>query len=291
MTVVVGFGPDVRGFSGVDLGAQLARSGGDDLVLCCVVHDAWDSPAARDFGGVDDDWRSELRSSAVETLENAAARIGDGVGVETVIRTGRSVPQGLAAEGEERHARMLVVGSSGDGVFGRISFGSVSDRLVHSSRVPVGVAPRGYSEQRAPVGRLVMAVYPTRRDVALTAAVIDLARWLSAPVQVVTFAVRDRSALGQFASREVFDYWSEQVIEAHAEIVDELTAAGIPVLGAAIVEGSGWPQTIAAAGWRPGDLLIVGSSEYGPVAQVFLGSTATRIVRYAPVPVVLLPRP
>ncbi|GAA1480505.1 universal stress protein [Gordonia sinesedis] len=290
MTIVVGFGPDVRTFSGVDFGAQLARSSGDELVLCCVVHDAWASPAARDFGGVDDDWRNELRASAVQTLENAVERVGVDVRAETVIRTGRSVPQGLAAEGEARDARMLVVGSSTDGVFGRISFGSVSDRLVHSSRVPVGVAPRGYSEQRVPIGRLVVAVYPTRSDVALTVQVTELAGWLSAPVQVVTFAPRDRTPLGQFASRDVFDYWSEQVRDAHAEIVRDLDAAGTPVEGSGIVEGSGWSDAIASFDWRPGDLLIVGSSEHGPVAQVFLGSTATRIIRYSPVPVVLLPR-
>jgi nucleotide-binding universal stress UspA family protein len=47
---------------------------------------------------------------------------------------------------------------------------------------------------------------------------------------------------------------------------------------------------VAAAGWSDGDLLVVGSSRLGPLARVFLGSTATRIVRAAPVPVVVVPR-
>lgn len=52
---------------------------------------------------------------------------------------------------------------------------------------------------------------------------------------------------------------------------------------------SGWPGAVAA-GWSDGDLLVVGSSRLGPIARVFLGSTATRILRAAPVPVVVVPR-
>ena len=37
-------------------------------------------------------------------------------------------------------------------------------------------------------------------------------------------------------------------------------------------------------------MLVMGSSELGPVAQVFLGSRATKILRSSPVPVVVVPR-
>ena len=39
-----------------------------------------------------------------------------------------------------------------------------------------------------------------------------------------------------------------------------------------------------------GDVLVVGSSAIGPVARVFLGSRATKIVQHSPVPVVVVPR-
>ena len=42
--------------------------------------------------------------------------------------------------------------------------------------------------------------------------------------------------------------------------------------------------------WDAGDVLVVGSSESGPVSAVFLGSRATKIVRYSPVPVIAVPR-
>ena len=37
-------------------------------------------------------------------------------------------------------------------------------------------------------------------------------------------------------------------------------------------------------------MLVVGSSAVGPVARVFLGSRASKIVRNSPVPVVVVPR-
>ena len=53
-----------------------------------------------------------------------------------------------------------------------------------------------------------------------------------------------------------------------------------------IGRGASWAEAIEDVGWAEGDVLVVGSSELGPVAQVFLGSRATKILRHSPVPVV-----
>jgi hypothetical protein len=39
-----------------------------------------------------------------------------------------------------------------------------------------------------------------------------------------------------------------------------------------------------------GEVLVVGSSQFGPVARVFLDSNSTKIVRSSPVPVLVIPR-
>jgi len=39
-----------------------------------------------------------------------------------------------------------------------------------------------------------------------------------------------------------------------------------------------------------GDLLLLGSGAAGQTAQVFLGSAASKILRHAPVPVMIVPR-
>jgi nucleotide-binding universal stress UspA family protein len=55
--------------------------------------------------------------------------------------------------------------------------------------------------------------------------------------------------------------------------------------------GETWEEAMEDVDWEDGDVLVVGSSSIGPVARVFLGSRATKIVRHSPVPVVVVPRP
>jgi nucleotide-binding universal stress UspA family protein len=54
--------------------------------------------------------------------------------------------------------------------------------------------------------------------------------------------------------------------------------------------GESWEEAIEDVEWEDGDVLVVGSSSIGPVARVFLGSRATKIVRHSPVPVIVVPR-
>ncbi|MFY0406871.1 universal stress protein [Solicola sp. PLA-1-18] len=292
MTIVVGFGPDVQSTAGLNLAGQLAGSAGEPLVLCCVVHDSWESPTlAR---GVDSDWRNHLESLAAEAVARAREELPDDLDVAQVVRTGRSVPRVLLDEGTKRGASLLVVGSSTDGAFGHVALGSTSDRLVHSSDLPVALAPRGYRAGDTPVRRLVLALDPTRADVSLARTVAPLAERLGASVEAVTFAVRTqgRSAMGPRIDQGVYDAWRSQVEEAHRVATTAFRSANPSTVlqGTHLVEGDRWSTTLEGFAWEDGDLLVVGSSEHGPLARVFLGSTATRILRHTPVPVVVVPR-
>ncbi|WP_067436133.1 universal stress protein [Nocardioides jensenii] len=289
MSIVVGFGPDVRSTAGLRLAGQLASTTGLPLVLCCVVHDAFDAPGLRDAHHVDAEWRAHLNNSAREAIAAARDVLPADVTAETVVRTGRSVPQVLRDEGVRRKATLLVAGSATVGSLGRIALGSTTDRLVHSSAVPVALAPRGYQDDGA-VRRIVLAMEPTRGDVALAEPVAALAASLGAEVEVVTFLVRQRSANAAFASGAVIRAWHEEVTRAHREFAELLGSREVSVTGARVAEGDGWNNALRVPDWQPGDLLVVGSSHHGPVASVFLGSTAARILRHSPVPVIVLPR-
>ncbi|KQY57293.1 universal stress protein [Nocardioides sp. Root140] len=289
MSIVVGFGPDVRSTAGLRLAGQLARSTGLPLVLCCVVHDAFDAPGLRDAHHVDAEWRAHLQSSAKEAIAAAREVLPAEVTAETVVRTGRSVPQVLRDEGARRHAELLVAGSATVGGVGRISLGSTTDRLVHSSAVPVALAPRGYQDD-GDVRRVVLAVEPTRGDVALADQVAAFAGHLGVEVEIVTFLVRQRSANAAFVSSGVVRAWREEVAQAHREIADRLRARDVTVAGTRIAEAESWSDTVRVPEWQQGDLLVIGSSQHGPMASVFLGSTAARILRHSPVPVIVLPR-
>ena len=57
-----------------------------------------------------------------------------------------------------------------------------------------------------------------------------------------------------------------------------------------IGHGETWDEAVEDVEWADGDVLVVGSSSLGPIARVFLGSRAAKIVRHSPVPVVVVPR-
>jgi nucleotide-binding universal stress UspA family protein len=59
---------------------------------------------------------------------------------------------------------------------------------------------------------------------------------------------------------------------------------------AVVGHGASWEEAIEDVEWRDGDVLVVGSSSAAPAARVFLGSRASRIIRHAPVPVIVVPR-
>lgn len=289
MTVVVGYPPEARGRGGLELAALLGRSGGGELVVCCVVPDRWEVPS---MARVDASYAVHLRELATAALEQARSVLGDQA-AEYVVRTGRSVPAALLAEAAERQARVLVGGSSSDGAWGKVVLGSVTDRLLHSADLPLALAPRGYrcgAVQRA--SRVTVAVDGTSASAAMLAAAAQVAHDVGARLRVVTFAVRGRTMyppeVGLHAEDAVVAAWREQAEAFLAEAVAGLPADVAPE-ETRIVDGVDWPSALSDAGWSDGDLLVLGSSRMGSFARVFLGSTATHIVRHAPVPVVLLP--
>ena len=54
--------------------------------------------------------------------------------------------------------------------------------------------------------------------------------------------------------------------------------------------GRDWRDAVESLPWVPGDLLALGSGAAGQSERVFLGSVASKILRHAPVPVLILPR-
>ena len=53
--------------------------------------------------------------------------------------------------------------------------------------------------------------------------------------------------------------------------------------------GTGWVESVSSIDWQRDELLAIGSSATGPIARVFLGSRAGKLIRASPVPVVVLP--
>jgi nucleotide-binding universal stress UspA family protein len=292
MTMVVGYPPDGRGKGALHLGGMLARSGGDDLVVACVVPAPWAPGMAR----IDSEYRKYLDDAADAALDEARSNAPADVPVTFVRHRARSVPVGLLELADERSARLLVLGSSSAGAFGHVSLGSVTDRLLHSSPTPLSLAPRGFRcKADAEVGRVTVA-YGGSSSMNLVVVAAAVAAIVGATLRLASFAVWSRpsytTTLGTESEDQVLEEWMgtlRATVREALEQVKELDRQP-PEIETVIGRGESWGEALEDVEWVDGDVLVVGSSALGPLAQVFLGSRATKVVRHSPVPVVVVPR-
>jgi nucleotide-binding universal stress UspA family protein len=293
MTIVVGITPEERGRGALHLAAMLARSTDDDLLLCTVVPVFWPPGPAR----VDAEYRAHLMRTANEALDEARARLPADVSAAPLVHHARSAPAGLLEVAEQHDAALIVVGSCSTGVLGRVALGSVTDRLVHSSPVPVALPPRGYRcVAGARVTRATAAYGGTADADDLVVAAASVTARMGATLRLASFVVRSRpvytAGVGREAEEAMVDQWVREIEAAGRAALERVSGlpAVPPALEAVVGYGQSWDEALEDVEWRDGDVLVVGSSSTGPVARVFLGSRASKIIRHSPVPVVVVPR-
>ena len=292
MTVVVGYIPHRGGRGALDLGLQLAHARAEPMVVVTVVPRQWTTPS---LARIDAEYAEYARQVGEEAEKQARDYLTDtSVSVATSYRAtpGRSVSSALVAAVEELGASTLVIGSSADGPEGRIVFGATADKLLHSSPVPLAIGPRGYrSVAAAGFTRLTCAFSDNPASARVVARAGELAEQLGAPLRVASFGVRNATMyppeVGLTAEDSVLDSWAAQAIAAQRRLVDDgIVAADVPCV---IGTGAGWVESVGSVEWQRDELLAVGSSAVGPLARVFLGSRAGKLIRASPVPVLVLP--
>jgi nucleotide-binding universal stress UspA family protein len=291
MTIIAGFSSSRQGSAPLNLAAQVARNTGDKIIAAAIVERPWpprDDP-------VETEYLRYVTSQASQSLDRVAKQLPDDLAVSIVVHQSTSIPTGLTELVSAHDANLVVVGSSSSGLLGRVALGSVTERLVHTALVPVAIAPRAYALGSIPIRRLT-AAFGGEADVnGLIPTAAELSRIWSAPLRIVSFTVRPArmfaGSIEPTAEDLVVQQWSRRTFD---DIVKQLKAVRtrIPVPDVDVVVGSGhsWQEAVEAVSWEAGDMLLLGSGAAGPTAQVFLGSAASKILRHAPVPVMIVPR-
>jgi nucleotide-binding universal stress UspA family protein len=292
MTVVVGYIPHRGGRGALDLGLQLAHARGEAMAVVTVIPRQWSTPS---MAKIDAEYAEYARQVGEEAEQQARDYLRDtSVEVETTYRatTGRSVSSALVETAQELGGSTLVIGSSADGPEGRIVTGATAEKLLHSAHVPLAISPRGYrSVAAAGFTRLTCAFSDSDSSVRTVARAAELAKQLGVPMRVASFGVRHATMyppeVGLTAEDSVLDSWADQAAEAQRRLVaDGIIDGTVPCV---IGTGSGWVESVGSIDWQRDELLAIGSSAAGPLARVFLGSRAAKLIRAAPVPVVMLP--
>jgi len=295
VTIVVGYTAQDSGTSGLELAGVLARSSGESLVVAVVIT----IPHAAGIPErVDGDYLGPLTEWGQSVLDRARASLPQDVEATFEVRQAASIPAGLLELAKDTDASAMVLGSSSKGSLGRISLGSITDRLAHTASLPVFLAPRGFRAGPTSRVRRVSIAYGGSSGAAYLATVgARLADSVGADLRVVTFVVRPPKrfygTIEESADDLVVDEWVKRTRARLEAQVDALDATLGERLAASLVIGEGvsWNKAICDVPWGDGDVLVVGPSSVAPAARLFLGSRASKILRSAPVPVLMAPAP
>ena len=288
MKYLVAYSADRGGAEALALGIMLSRRNKAKMVVCLILPKTWDFPS---MARVDAEYAAFLDKHAQKAIEKAKAIVGDTVPAQFISRSYTSAQEGLLATAQDLGADMIVLGSSR----GATAFleGSVTRHLLHSSKLPVALAPRGFDAgARNVLTRITCAYAATRKSKATVDYCLGFSRKYQVPLRLTTFVVRDKqmypTGAGYQIENLVANQWRDQAVAAQKALLAELSGA-TPVKSA-IGDGPTWKEALQSVGWKPGEVLVIGSGRIGPLAQVFLGSNGNRIIRNAPVPIIVVPR-
>lgn len=289
MTILAGFSSSRQGSAPLHLATQLSRATGEKIIAAAVVERAL--PPGVD--PIEDEYRGYLAAQAAASLQRVVDQLPGEVSV--VVHQAGSVPDGLMELADRHGADLVVVGSSSSGLLGRVALGSVTERLVHTSGLPVAIAPRGYPASPVPVDRLTAAYGGGADADGLISTAAALATQWRARLRIASFTVRPFTMFGGSIERSaeelVVAQWASRTTDAVAGQLHAARATvSIPDVDVVIGTGTEWREAVDDIAWEPGDLLLLGSGAAGPLAQVFLGTAASKILRHAPVPVMIMPR-
>ncbi|MET3920286.1 universal stress protein [Arthrobacter sp. UYEF20] len=279
MRYVVGYTPNERGADAVALASAMARAQGADLDLVYVVDRSAPSLAPSlersRVGAAEQKVLSVEREGLSLVPEGLEARFHD--------RPAESFAAGLIDAAVEYKAGLIVVGAASNGLFKRYSVGSVANALLHASPVPVALAPRGY-RRTEPITRLTLAVGQRTGAEAAIGAAIKSAERRGVPLRLVSLVELDAEGDS-----------GENINAAHIHANTVLTDAShrLPAghtVNVEVAHGRTIEEAIDDLEWDDGEIMIVGSSRLAEKNKLFIGSTANKVLRALPVPMVVVPR-
>jgi nucleotide-binding universal stress UspA family protein len=197
------------------------------------------------------------------------AELGTDAGPGTEVKVVEAMPvDGILRLSRDIKADLVVMGTHGRSGVNRLMLGSVAERVLRESEVPVLTVRGDTAAAVAPPKNILCPVNntPAAREALSMAA--HLARCFGG--NIVAVHVKEGHAghgIGDLCA------WVPDEIRSHCTI-RELTR-----------EGEAAEQIVALARETPCDLLVIGARHRRFFDSTVLGSTTARVVRHAPCPV------
>jgi nucleotide-binding universal stress UspA family protein len=230
-------------------------------------------------------FNQEVEEQGREWLRDGLDRVPEGVSSESQLRHAESVTSGLldaASDPERGEAALIVIGTNHRVRAKRFGVGSLTDTLLHASPVPVALAPSGY-QSHSGVSRITCAVgmAPGAEDVLANA--IRLAGAWKVPLRVMSLV-----AVGEDSRQQ----WTE-LAQRHAATLaaqaDATLGADIEVTSV-VGQGDSLGDAVRALDFAADEVVVIGSSRLAAPKRLFVGHSASKIIRALKVPMIVFPR-
>jgi nucleotide-binding universal stress UspA family protein len=287
-TILIGVDESTRSLDAIAFGNRLADVSGAHVVVACAFPF---NDAIRDGSG--GSIRKALADHAEETARGMRDRL-DGIAADRLlirIAPNPSPAHALHDLAGAEHAEIIVVGSSHTGRLGRVAPGGTGERLLHGAPCAVAIVPDGYAARAdRPIRRIGVAYDASDEATAAVAAGVELARALSAELEIIGVVVPHTYAASGMMGGAAYVTPQDELDQYVQDDLDAVIA-GLP--------GDVKADTVRLAGDAADqlgersqglDLMLAGSRGYGPLRSVLVGGVSGRLMHTVHCPMVIVPR-
>jgi nucleotide-binding universal stress UspA family protein len=241
---------------------------------------------------------TESRSDVAAELSRIAEELaGAGLKVRSVVRAGEPADE-ILEELNEQGADLGIMRTHGRSGVGRAVLGSVTERVLKASRVPV-VLLRPGGRRVSHLRTLTVPVDGSPGGAVALGTAIGISKSTGAALHLVEVVVPiPNYVYSSFAvngSVYVDPAWDAEAQVAARTYVDSLTSrlrtAGMDASADVVIAASVAEAIVKAADERSADLIVMSSQALTGIARAFLGSVADAVVRASHCPVLVIHRP
>ncbi len=248
---------------------------------------------------VDEELDRAAREAETAYLETVRARLADEPAIRIITRVlDGNVAETLAAYAVEHHVDLIIMTTHGRGGLARAWLGSVADELVRRGGTPVLLLrprPDRSPDVAAQVfQRILVPLDGSSASEAILPVVIALAQLMRATVMLLRViepvAIADLSP-HRYATRVLDRVLGDMRADAEQylrQLAGQLATEGVSVHTQVVIGASPAQAILDEAHLRAADLIAMTTRGHGGLTRLVLGSTADKVVRAAPIPVLLL---
>ena len=275
---LVAWGGDKRSQDALKLGAVLARTFNVKLDVVYVVQHPTNGIV---ISAGDSSFEDQVGREARGWLKKAVKALDDDLDIETHVAHDTSITHGILRTAQTLGSHLIVIGA-GSNPGQPMAANPIVGGLIHSSPVPVAMAPRNYRKVKFDrLASLSAAVGPRQGAQQVVDEAVAGAARVGLPLNLISLvALKEDKRL----HIDGFDE-AERVLENAAR-----KAEGRANVTTTIGKGRSLKQAVKKMDWDERTALMVGSSRLARGRTTFLGTAATRMLGALPVPMIIVPR-